>query len=198
MVRLLILPALFTALILGAVEAGRQQPAEAEADLLLPTPGCDLPCWLGIRPGVDNINRANRILLGAGYYSERGARNRQRLRYTPTDAPGCAVRLELDEFTIIELLLTNCPDLRLGDVISALGAPDGVLPASGSFVFAGGTVSAALQIDTCPPALHPQASVRYIRMVAEDRATRNQADWRGFMPAWRYQQLTPNIIALDC
>lgn len=159
---------------------------------------CALPCWNGIRPGELYIPRASQILVSLGYDPSTNALDRTHVYYTPREGvSGCHVRLEHFDAIVSETRLTSCAGLRLGDVMAALGPPDGVQPGMLLFAFRGGQVRVKLAADGCAPRLSPYLPVDYLSLSAGPRQA-GIAPWNGFMSTFHYLLRFPGVVLLSC
>lgn len=160
---------------------------------------CTMPCWNGIKPGEMTIDSANQILFSQGYEPQNSGG--ERITYVPgeEDRRRCTVRVSFDEAIVTEIRLSNCPNLRLGDVIAAWGAPDGILHNSMSLSFERGMARLRLvAASDCDYPLSPYTEILNIRFARTPGFLPNELRWHGFMPAWSYKQLSPNTIPLEC
>jgi hypothetical protein len=189
-----ILPPLVVLVLLAIVLGSR---LDNKPRLLRRSEICTLPCWNGIRPGEMSIDAANHILFSQGYEAQNSLMDRAHITYTPVGL-GCNVRLEYEEATVTETRLTNCPNLRLGDVIAALGDPDSLLPHSSSFSFERGMARLRLKHDPCEEKLSPYSEVMYVQFSRTPGILPNEVPWQGFIPVWRYGQRFPDTIPLVC
>ncbi len=157
---------------------------------------CELPCWRGIQPGETLIAQANRIMMAQGYIVENSASS---LHFTPPeDRLDCQVSVEHRDARVTEVRLSNCPDLRLGDTLAALGQPDHLAPNLLTMGFDDGSVRLQLRSPGCGEHLSPFTDVQFISLsespwnTAEDTAPH----WQGFALPWRYLRAVPNILVL--
>lgn len=159
---------------------------------------CAPPCWNGIRPGEIYVPRASHILVNLGYDPSSSALDRTHVYYTPQETiTGCNVRLEHFDAIVTETRLTNCPGLRLGDLLAALGPPEGIQPGLLLFAFQGGQVHVKLAADGCAPRLTPHLPVAYVSLSAAGRQA-GYAPWHGFMSPYHYLRLYPGVVLLTC
>lgn len=170
---------------------------EATPAVLEHHPQCVLPCWEGINPGRTRIDPANQIMLNMGYNAESTMVMRSRLTYPPRDAASCAVQIEHREAIVTETRLYQCPGLRLGDVLLALGRPDGVQPGNMTFYFQQGRVWAKLHVNGCASRLSPFLPVQEIRMLAASEGD-VMVSWQAFMPPRDYVRQFPQTLFLTC
>ncbi|MGQ9886901.1 MAG: hypothetical protein ACUVSX_00280 [Aggregatilineales bacterium] len=199
--RLALTAALFgsAALALLALAAGLfGRLADPPVTALADSPRCALPCWNGIRPGEMLVPRASQILVSQGYDPSSDAQDRAHMHYAPRPhVEGCAVRLEHYNAIVTETRLSNCPGLRLGDVLAALGPPEGVQPGLLQFSFRGGQVRVKLRQDGCAPRLSPRLPVSSISLSADAQPS-GYIPWRGFMSPHHYLRLYPAVVLLSC
>jgi len=123
---------LLLVLVIGGTRlAARRDPPDSVA-ALLPDPACPAPCWQGLRPGTISSDALHDWLhtLPDGWHSDdppiqevaAGVRDRWRI-----DMPGAdPLFFTLDRIhsPLVDRLIVSPPDLRLGEVIAALGTPD--------------------------------------------------------------------------
>lgn len=159
---------------------------------------CPLPCWNGIHPGQMSVDAANHILFSQGYEMQNSMWDRDHIRYIPLDAYRCIVRLGHQMARVAEIRLSNCPNLRLGDVIAAFGQPEGLLPNSLTLTFERGMARLRVQIDPCADRLTAFSEVMFVRFSLSPGISPYEVPWQGFIPAWRYENRFPNSLPLAC
>jgi hypothetical protein len=157
---------------------------------------CDLPCWRGIQPGETLIAQANRIMLAQGYNAQNTG---TRIVYTPP-ALDCTISIQHRQAVVTEIQLRDCPDVRLGHVLNALGQPGQIAPNLLTFDFDGGRVRVQLYPPACGAHLSPDLVVQFISLSnrAAEPAETGEPRWRGFALPWRYRRAQPNITVLVC
>ncbi len=199
MSRLLIVPAALVLLCLLLIGGSMTLGAALEdaPTVLQHHPQCALPCWRGINPGRTHIDPANQIMLNMSYNAENTMINRTRLSYPAPDAARCAVQIEHREAIVTEMRLYQCPGLRLGDVLLALGRPDGVQPGNMIFYFQGSRVWAKLHVNGCAPRLSPFLPVQELRMSIAS-AGDSRVSWQGFLRPREYVRQFPETLLLTC
>lgn len=158
---------------------------------------CVAPCWRGVLPGAVFIANANNILLSQGYTPQNSIDNRIRMIYQAPDET-CTARLDHQDARVTEIRLSECNDLRLGDVMATLGPPDGFAPGAQTFVFASGSAVVRTDGDGCSGRLSLLLPVRSISLTPPGSTLRADTPWRGFMPAWAYRRLLPERAYLGC
>lgn len=161
---------------------------------------CPPPCWNTIRPGEMSIGEADRILIDDQYQRQVDQRGRPGTVYLLEDtASGCTVRLERQGGAMTEVRLLDCPALRLGDLIPALGHPQSLLPHSMTISFEGGMARIRLKLDPCKQRISPFSEVMFVRFARTPGILPNEVEWRGFIPARQYAQRFPyDSIPLAC
>jgi hypothetical protein len=159
---------------------------------------CPLPCWNGIRPGEMSVDAANHILFSQGYEMQNSMMDRNHILYIPPTENRCTVGLGHQVARVTETRLSNCPNLRLGDVIAALGQPDSLLPHSLTFTFARGMARLRLRIDPCEDRLSPFSEVMFVRFARTPGLLPNEVPWQGFIPPKHYEQRFPGRVPLAC
>jgi hypothetical protein len=87
---------------------------------------CPLPCWRGITSGETTLEMARALLHERGY----GQRPVSRFFTNPitferAGSDECLVRIAYGFGIVADVVLHDCPDVRIGDVMAALGEPDG-------------------------------------------------------------------------
>jgi hypothetical protein len=185
----------FLALIVAAVLLG-ERLSRTPAML---RQSCAMPCWNGIEPDEMTIDAANQIMFSQGYEPQNSGG--ERINYVPgeEDRRRCTVRISHNEAIVTEMRLSNCPNLRLGDVLAAWGAPDTILHNSMTLSFHRGMARIRLvSNDDCEYPLSPYTEVQFIRFARTPGLMPNEVHWHGFMPAWSYKELSPNTIPLSC
>jgi hypothetical protein len=143
------------------------------------------------------IANAHNTLLAQGYISENSVLTGVRIVYQPP-ADACAARVEHRDAIVTEIRLDDCGGLRLGDVMAALGPPDGFAPTGMHFPFRSGSVLVRTYGDGCDDLLTPFLRVRSISLMHAIDGSRSDYDWHGFMPTWAYRRLTPGRVYLGC
>jgi len=159
---------------------------------------CALPCWNGIRPGEMSVDAANRILFSQGYEMQNSMMDRNHILYIPPTDNRCTIRLGHQSARVIETRLSDCPNLRLGDVIAALGQPESLMPHSLTFRFGRGMAHLRLSIDPCVDRLSAFSEVMFVRFSTTPDISPYEVPWQGFIPAWRYEYRFPNSMPLGC
>lgn len=160
---------------------------------------CDLPCWRGIRPGETLIAQANRIMLSQGYNPQNTGASV--IMYT-LSVFDCTIRIRHRQAVVTEIQIWDCPGLRLGDVLNALGQPDHIAPNFLTYNFDAGAVRMQLypHLPTCDAALSPYAPVQFIFLSNQvtPQPESGEPSWRGFALPWRYRRAQPNVTVLVC
>lgn len=172
----------------AAVAVGRSQPIHPALAGLYD--GCARqPCWYGVGPGLSSVNEARLKLR------ERGLQPSQSgsvyLYFTAVDGCDFDIASSYPSDEVSSIHLQKCSRLRLGDVLAAVGLPDGLHAASNRrfwILFAGGRI-ALLARDL--PAWSAHAPVTDVWLIDSRLMLRHQ--WRGFLPRWRYCQLEPRL-----
>ncbi len=159
---------------------------------------CPLPCWNGIRTGEMSVDAANHILFSQGYEMQNSMTDRNHNFYISPTGSRCTVELGHQVARVIETHLSDCPNLRLGDVIAALGQPESLLPHSLTFRFARGMAHLRLRIDPCVDRLTAFSEVMFVRFSRMPDTSPYEVPWQGFIPAWRYEHLYSNTVPLVC
>lgn len=158
---------------------------------------CALPCWRGIQPGEIFIAQANRILIGQGYTARNFAGDINHIQYLPPHEE-CAVRLQHIAAIVIETRFLSCPDLRVGDVVAALGRPHSLAANFVFYRYDKGIISVRLRPRSCTDTLSPRTQVSYISLTIQQPPLVGQIRWQGFAPNWRYFQTAPHVPPLAC
>ena len=153
--------------------------------------GQSQPCWFGMLPGVTDVRLARDRLEGLGYASESKnleLSDRMLAFRSEVISPGCVDVYFGYQIIGVKTVLLYCFDLRIGDLLQALGPP-------GQRVSYGAVgedwVYGALLVRVGPAwATNPFARVDHLRLVLDVPAyTRFAAPWQGALPRWRYCQL---------
>ena len=166
---------------------------------------CGLPCWNGITPGQNNVDRAIYRLSRAGYVIETNPLRWRYMTFRSTNPADCMVTITYDSLVYLTDL-SDCPGLSLGDVMTILGQPDGVVPAFqyDALVYRGGRVAVVVRRERCQTAISPYTAVDSIQLRAQrlNRANSEQVSpanplpWRGFVRPGYYG--LPESSAQDC
>jgi hypothetical protein len=172
------------------------QPPHAIGDM----GDCGLPCWRAITPRVSQEAAAEAVLRERGYREVAAIRMRLSVGvFIPEASADCAARLSYRAGIVADIALTGCPDVRLGDLMAVLGAPDGLI-AGNILSFSGGTLFAAVRASPCEGGLSPFDDVENIFIAyynaasGPERVLANLHTWHGFASTARYQRLEPNLL----
>jgi len=184
-----------TSLNLMAGVIGARQPAQPALEGF--RVGCsEQPCWYGIVPGVTRMQEAGELLEGHGWVVTRS----DLLDYVRLEVKspwGCRIliggSIGLTRNPILENIpISDCDDLRLGDVLGQIGMPDRISSCNNQFNPVpqfNGQISVNL--------VDPKASRNWLSpfdrveriFITQGAAFPKILRWHGFAPAWRYQQL---------
>lgn len=151
--------------------------------------GCAPPCWADVHPGHTVVAEAARTLNERGY-ALRAAGDTPYLVYERPRA-ACTVRLEF-RGARVSVIRLRCADLRLGDVVAALGAPDTVAPGATVIRFGFGRVRARFNAPACIGRFTPFTPVTTLSLSGRSDVPTGASRWRGFQPLWRYRRLAPS------
>ncbi len=195
------LSALLSLIVASAITLGTPRPA-ALADL----DACGLPCWLDISPRTTELTAARAILTAHGYREFLHNADFRFLAFDPSSSEtACRVSLNYASRLVTMLSLSLCPDTILGDLISALGAPDGILESGTALTFRGGHVIAVVRTMVCDRWFAPDlpllsvyllnAGVPLRRMMATYtlRDSARAFAWRGFANEAYYARTEPDF-----
>jgi hypothetical protein len=157
---------------------------------------CPLPCWRGITPRETTLAEAQNLLEIAGY--ERQPTNRffeNPVVFTASPTSDCVVRLVYNQQMVEDIVLTRCPQLRIGDVMTILGEPDGFVAAN-ILSFRRATVFVEIVgRRTCATPFSPRTLVENIFVMAVDFPVNSRTQsvdlsrlkpWLGFMRGAHY------------
>jgi hypothetical protein len=192
---------LTTALLIGGWSVGRaiaQPPPAAIADL----DACELPCWRGMTPRDTPMYAIESILRVYGYaYDGRDENNRLVVYRAPSH---CSVMVGNSRGAVGVISLTGCGGVQLGDVMTILGEPDGMVGWN-TISFRGAHVYVTVAGDICRSRLTPYMNVLGIFIVSSDRSgrglfvrqfapeTTTLQQWLGFATRARYYQAAPEL-----
>lgn len=199
---ILLLTPLLSAASLGAIGAGS---IVAPPPALEGLDACELPCWYRIIPRTSELEHADIILLELGY-TDRTILSRNRVAvYKMPDGQRCDVGMNFGGGTIITVVLTQCPNVRLGDVLAILGQPEGIMRQGLALSFRRGNVIVAMRGGTCRAwfNLYTPVSAIYLSRPGQP-PRRNPADftpaqaqsafaWRGFAGRPFYERAEPEF-----
>lgn len=120
---LLLSLALSVLLALGMHAGAAWVPAPASvADL----DRCPLPCWRGITSGETTLDAARALLSGRGYQQRPVSRFfTNPITFELSGSDECLVRIAYGFGIVADVVLHACPGVSIGDVMAALGEPDG-------------------------------------------------------------------------
>jgi len=120
---LVLLPAVCTGLaVLGGQAFGQAPPALRDID------ACTLPCWNGIMPGDTEVSEAVR-LLAQHYHIQEYAYGTitDEISFAPKNGEArCSGRFRYSQSRVTRLVLQDCGEVQVGDVVNAVGKIDGL------------------------------------------------------------------------
>lgn len=158
---------------------------------------CALPCWNDIRPYQTQIDHADALLQDLGYTVRRDYFRYNFVAY-PGSSTNCAVRLSYSGTRVSMIWLSECPGVRLGDLMVVLGAPEAVFPSATTLSFRREQVIVTVWGDQCRQWFEPFSEVRAIYLDTPDRwgnrtgLTRQDfLPWHGFVNRHYYQLREP-------
>jgi hypothetical protein len=199
----IIFPPLFVALALSAIYAGTAMSAPSALSGL---DDCSLPCWRGITPRGTLLELADGVLTSAGYERVQSSERYRVVVYRPPAGSGaCNVGISYSGGTVITVTLSLCKDVRLGDLMAILDAPQGILRNGRALTFRDGTIIVSQLVQACADWFSPLNEVFVIyltnpgppvrRSLTDYNPTlaRSAFDWRGFATRTYYQMLEPNF-----
>lgn len=149
---------------------------------------CALPCWANIHPGSTPAGDAVVELAQRGY-TLRAARDSPYLLYAGPET-ACTARLEF-RGTVVHTIRLRCDDLRLGDLVIGLGAPDSIAPGATVARFDFGRIRARFNAPACVGRLTPFTPVTLVSLSGRSDVPTGASRWHGFQPLWRYRRLAP-------
>lgn len=193
---------LFGLVVVASMVGAREQPPismEGFADICANKP---TPCWNGIVPGFTKVDEATRHLLQMGY--EAGIVNdalNYHYFYSERLTPGCVRIRYLEYDTLVSYLQLYCmAGIKLGDVMSVLGAPASIVyhasPFGDSEYLAydaqRGRSGITIVVGSDWSSLYrPITSIDLFRGEVMGGADTLNLGWHGFTTMWRYCQLEP-------
>lgn len=146
------------------------------------------PCWYGIIPGVTTIEDAKQTIQEVAYHyrtmtTREGGEKVWTMVYG-SQISDCSVQIQHRGTRINMITLTECSDVRMGDLMQTLGEPNNIRPLSLTFRDESIYARAGFQnTDDCPD-FSPFGAVDGISIY--QRAAINRDDvidsWRGFQP----------------
>ena len=163
---------------------------------------CELPCWRGMTPRITPMNTVDGILRGQGY-GFRGRDENNRLVVYDSDQH-CSVMIGNSRGAVGVISLTGCDGVQLGDVMTILGEPDGMVGWN-TLSFRGAHVFVTVVGDICYSRLTPYMPVQGIFIVSSDRSgrglflqqfapeTTSLQAWRGFATRAQYYAGVPQL-----
>jgi hypothetical protein len=147
--------------------------------------GCEgkpRPCWHGVVPGITHVEAALQRFEDLAFsVSQRVSPQPGQNAYfipDPRNDPGCVTILmpSANNSTILRLI---CPGLRLGDIMTAFGAPDTAY--NGLLYYHFGLTLLAYE-------LSPYSEVETIFLTLSNPVPLCSPAWRGFARWWRYRR----------
>jgi hypothetical protein len=192
-----ILSLVSAALIFGALGWGQ---VVAQAPLPLANlDACTLPCWNDIYPYQTELEQADALLQNAGYNTRRDYFRHNFVAYSGSSR-ACAVRLSYVGTRVSIIWLSECYNVRLGDLMAIMGAPEAILPSATTLSFRNEQVTVTVWGDQCDQWFEPFAEVKTIyldlpeRWIYRTEMIRQEFfPWRGFMNRRHYQQREPSM-----
>lgn len=108
--------------VLGGRALGQAPPALRDID------ACTLPCWNGITPGDTSIDEAVRLLSEHFHIQEYAYGTvTDEISFIPMDGEArCSGRFGYSQNLVTRLVLQNCGEVQVGDVVNAVGKIDGL------------------------------------------------------------------------
>jgi hypothetical protein len=197
MIRLLLkvalpLVAVFTGFGLAARAVGWRQPPNAMLRGFID--GCagkPQPCWYGIQPGETTIGVAHQQLSGYRYaWVGSSSWNASHLQRYQTESGGCGLMIEIVGTGIQAVNLSECPNLRVGDLLAMLGVPDSVCLYYTRFGLMYGGDGETLIMLPGDGLFSPYTPVESIRLTAYPLPWSSMR-WHQFIPFQRYRDLYP-------
>jgi hypothetical protein len=178
-----------TFLTLGALFVGRFGSLDPTVEGFMK--GCDeqaQPCWYGIIPGITTIEDAKQAIQEVAFHY-RTINVRQDGEKVWTMVYGswmtdCAVQIRHRGTQINMITLTNCSDVRVGDLMQTLGKPNNIRPLNLTFHDEAIYARAGYQrSDNCPD-FSPFGAVDgiWIYRRAEISSDESADTWQGFQP----------------
>lgn len=157
---------------------------------------CQLPCWMDITPYRTSVESANVTLAAMGYTVAEEYRRYSFVKYAPSNAEtDCIVSLGYARTRISTIALSDCKDVRLGDVLLILGIPEGISASATALSFRNDTVNVTIRENTCERWFSPFSQIRSIYMDIPRRRTEitglrpaDRLTWRGFIPRTHYKR----------
>ncbi len=87
---------------------------------------CPLPCWRGITSGETTLEAARALLIERGYQQQPVSRFfTNPITFERAGSDECLVRIAYGFGIVADVVLHDCPGVRMGDVMAVLGEPDG-------------------------------------------------------------------------
>lgn len=183
-----------TARALGSTQA----PNPALTGFHLGCEGQPQPCWYGITPGLTTVDEAAQMLN----YQSLEISGRYRSVWTliyRENSLNCSAQIRHEHSVIHSITISGCSGVLLGDLVIALGTPQGIMPFSLTFMDAkvsAETVYHAAHNDSCLN-LTPYGVISnmYIQPQNEMGSRFEPGRWQGFLSyGWYVRRGT----ALSC
>jgi hypothetical protein len=175
-----------------SVSAGQRMSAPPTLHhLSLICEGQPQPCWFDLLPSVTDVRLARDRLESLGYSSQNRdleLSDRMLAFRSDTLSPGCVDVYFGYQIIGVKTVLLYCFDLRVGDLLAALGPPRqrvsyGVVGEDWVYGALLVRLGRGWQAD-------PFARIDHLRLVmGVEGYTRYAHAWRGALPRWRYCQL---------
>lgn len=165
---------------------------------------CTLPCWRTISPRTMTIRDAAAVLTRYGYTLQRVDDHNSFRAYRAPSLTQCSVLLGNSRGAVAAISLYACQGIQLGDLMTLLGAPEGVIGWS-TLTFRDAQIFVTIAGDVCDAPVTPLSPVQSIFIVGEDRSgrgllvrqfapqTTQVRAWNGFTSRMRQYQDAPEI-----
>ena len=167
---------------------------------------CGRACWHDIVLRQTDFRQADAMMLDEGYEIWRGISGAFTRMYELDGVErNCVVGLVSSRGqAVTSIRLSQCEGVRLGDLIAAVGQPEGVMPSTQAVTFQNGEVVASIREDTCFYWISPFSSVQtiYLESLGGDEDILQGGvpyppelalPWRGFRSRAYYLQFEPTM-----
>jgi hypothetical protein len=177
---------------------GTLPPAIADLD------DCTLPCWRTITPRSITMIDAATLLMRYGYTLQHVDDHNSFRAYLAPSPAQCSVLLGNSRGAVAAISLYACQGILLGDLMTLLGTPEGVIGWS-TLTFRDAHIFVTIAGDVCDQPVSPLSPVQSIFIVGADRSGRGQfvrqfapqttqvRAWNGFTSRLRQYQDAPEI-----
>jgi hypothetical protein len=167
---------------------------------------CELPCWARITPRQTLLEIANGLMLESDYELIMHNQQFRVMNYRPPEPALCDVSFNYSSGAVLIVMLRQCPNVRLGDILAVLGTPERITFDTKALSFRDGRVIVHVSAPDCYVRLSPRSRVSVIYLTNPGRLpprrrvmeyTPENANrsfpWLGFLTREQYHNAIPSF-----